>query len=173
MKSQPSGPIGLAPAEPKANNHPVGCADPETSADPPGAPMSKAAKKNQKRRERKKQQQGDDSSQPRGDHATASALANQMAAASLGASTKTNQVNVETNAKRGNSNSGAEALSEEKQAVQKKLRNLFKKLKAIDELQQKIDSGELKNPERTQLEKIARRADIVEQIEDLEMHFDD
>nr|CAG4644486.1 EOG090X0KVN [Lepidurus arcticus] len=50
----------------------------------------------------------------------------------------------------------------------KKLKALKKKLKDIEMLQKKISSGELKNPEKEQLEKIDRKKEIEEEIEELE-----
>ncbi|KAG9491532.1 hypothetical protein GDO78_000177 [Eleutherodactylus coqui] len=51
----------------------------------------------------------------------------------------------------------------------KKLKNLRKKLRQVEELQQKIDSGEIKQPSKEQLEKLARRKALEEEIEDLEL----
>lgn len=51
---------------------------------------------------------------------------------------------------------------------QKKLKNLKKKIRQIEELQNKIDSGEITKPEANQLEKLARRNEIEEEIKDLE-----
>lgn len=50
----------------------------------------------------------------------------------------------------------------------KRLRNLKKKLRDIEKLERQIASGELKNPERDQLEKVKRKDDVVQQIEELE-----
>lgn len=54
----------------------------------------------------------------------------------------------------------------------KRLRNLRKKLREIDQLKEKIDSGDLANPEKEQLEKIARRSEVAAEIEDLELDLD-
>ncbi|CAD5210658.1 unnamed protein product [Bursaphelenchus okinawaensis] len=48
--------------------------------------------------------------------------------------------------------------------IQKKINGLKKKLDDIDILQKRIDSGELKNPEKTQLEKIERRPVLNDEI---------
>ena len=48
----------------------------------------------------------------------------------------------------------------------------FKRLKAIDDLQERIASGELKKPEQQQLDKIARRDEVVRQIEDLQLQLE-
>lgn len=50
----------------------------------------------------------------------------------------------------------------------KRLKNLRKKLRQIEELQAKIDAGELVNPEATQLEKLSRREEIEKELEELE-----
>lgn len=55
----------------------------------------------------------------------------------------------------------------------KRIRNLKKKLRDINALQQKIDSGELKNPEKDQLDKIARKEEIEAEIEELELELAD
>ncbi|KAL1137848.1 hypothetical protein AAG570_009544, partial [Ranatra chinensis] len=51
----------------------------------------------------------------------------------------------------------------------KKLKNLRKKLREIETLEQKIKSKELKNPEKDQLDKIARKPDILSEILALEL----
>ncbi|CAD5213816.1 unnamed protein product [Bursaphelenchus xylophilus] len=51
--------------------------------------------------------------------------------------------------------------------IQKKIHGLKKKLDDIDKIQKRIDTGELKNPEKTQLEKIERRPVITDEIEKL------
>lgn len=53
----------------------------------------------------------------------------------------------------------------------KRLRNLKKKVRDINALQQKIDSGELANPDKDQLEKIARKELIEAEIEELELEL--
>lgn len=50
----------------------------------------------------------------------------------------------------------------------KRVKNLRKKLRQIEELQEKIDSGELVNPEATQLEKLSRREEIEKELAELE-----
>ena len=51
--------------------------------------------------------------------------------------------------------------------VQRKVRNLRKKLKQIEELEAKISSGEITKPEQGQLEKIAKKGDLMREIEEL------
>ena len=50
----------------------------------------------------------------------------------------------------------------------KKLRNLRKKLRDIEALEAKLDSGEVKNPEPEQLEKVGRKAQVEAEIRALE-----
>jgi hypothetical protein len=50
----------------------------------------------------------------------------------------------------------------------KQLRKLKKQLREIEQLEEKIKSGEMKNPEKDQLEKIKRKENIIEEIEQLE-----
>ncbi|MFH4978780.1 hypothetical protein AB6A40_005489 [Gnathostoma spinigerum] len=54
-----------------------------------------------------------------------------------------------------------------KDHIQKKINSLNKKLREIASLQEKISSGELASPEKTQLEKIARKEKIEEEIDKL------
>lgn len=53
----------------------------------------------------------------------------------------------------------------------KKLRNLKKKLKEIEQLEARIKSKELKNPDKDQLSKVARKSEIEEAIEALELEI--
>jgi partner of Y14 and mago protein len=50
----------------------------------------------------------------------------------------------------------------------KRLKNLKKRLREVEALEQKITSGELKTPDKDQLEKVKRKYDLEEQIADLE-----
>jgi len=50
----------------------------------------------------------------------------------------------------------------------KKLRNLKKKLSDIESLQARLDSGDLKNPEPEQIEKLNRRDQVEAEILELE-----
>ncbi|GAB6030532.1 hypothetical protein CHUAL_007396 [Chamberlinius hualienensis] len=55
----------------------------------------------------------------------------------------------------------------------KKLKNLKKKLREIDALKEKIESGALANPDKDQLEKVSRRDQVAREIEDLELGIDE
>ncbi|XP_054712620.1 partner of Y14 and mago-like [Uloborus diversus] len=54
----------------------------------------------------------------------------------------------------------------------KRLRNLKKKLRDINALKVKIESGELANPEKDQLDKVARKGEIEAEIEELELELE-
>lgn len=50
----------------------------------------------------------------------------------------------------------------------KRLKNLRKKLREIEALEEKIKSGSLKTPDKEQKEKITRKNEIIKEIESLE-----
>lgn len=50
----------------------------------------------------------------------------------------------------------------------KKLRNLRKKLRDIEALEAKIEAGEIENPEKEQLEKVAKKVEVSREIANLE-----
>lgn len=52
--------------------------------------------------------------------------------------------------------------------VSKKLKRLRKRIREIELLEEKIKAGEISNPEKDQLEKISRRKEFEEEIEQLE-----
>lgn len=115
-------------------------------------PMSKSAKKNAKRKEKKKQHQ---QSAPEGTGPSEVSISQTLAR------TKLSEDFVK------------EAQANDKAAIEKKIRNLKKKLKQVDDLKTKIDSGEIKNPEKEQLAKIERRQELVDEIENLELDLED
>uniref|UniRef100_A0A336MRZ7 Partner of Y14 and mago n=1 Tax=Culicoides sonorensis TaxID=179676 RepID=A0A336MRZ7_CULSO len=57
---------------------------------------------------------------------------------------------------------------DDRQEVTKKLKKLRKKLREIEEIEQKIASGELAKPEKDQLDKVARKSEILSEIQELE-----
>lgn len=115
-------------------------------------PMSKSAKKNAKRKEKKKQHQ---QSTPEGTGPSEVSISQTLARTKL------------------SEDSIKEAQANDKAAIEKKIRNLKKKLKQVDDLKTKIDSGEVKNPEKEQLAKIERRQELVDEIEYLELDLED
>ena len=159
LKSKPQLPPGLNPND-------VDAGDKKKSEPPGSAPMSKAAKKNAKRKEKKKQQSD---SEKTVNHVTQSLAETKI---SSGQSDKTREgFGQSENAKQDSiqSESGCGIKDE----VLKKVRNLRKKLKQIEDLEKRIQNGELKNPEKEQLEKIAKKDTLLSEIEDLEMDLED
>lgn len=51
--------------------------------------------------------------------------------------------------------------------LQRKVRNLRKKLKQIEELEAKIASGEMAHPEQGQLDKISKKGEVLRELEEL------
>ena len=145
MKSISDLPPGLAP-------------EPETQ---PKTTLSKNAKKNQKKKE-KRQQEGKKSTS--GGGSGVSALEAAMRNARMDEPSFTPPSAPKTNVKSAPISTGGLTVEE----IQKKIRNINKKLKEIDNLQAKIDSGEIAKPEQNQIEKIAKR----EQFEKDLSHFE-
>ena len=129
---------------------------------PAAVPLSKAAKKNAKRRGKKKQQ-------AEAEPPVTQAL-NNLTITDQSQSSKPNDIS-----KPSQSQPPAQPLgaSGEKADLVKRIRNLKKKLKQVDDLKRRIDSGEIKTPEKEQLEKVAKRQTILDEIEDLELDLDD
>jgi partner of Y14 and mago protein len=155
LKSKPSLPPGLDSSE--------GSVKTQVNS---SEPMSKAAKKNAKRKEKKKQQQDGNQSGTSIQNVTQSLAGININKDQSGAKSKnTDQSDSQVTKQSGESS--------DKQEIAKKLKNLRKKLKQIEDLEKKIQSGELKNPEKEQLEKIGKKKMILEEIEDLELDLDD
>ena len=123
------------------------------------ANLSKAAKKNLKRKEKKKQQKDGGAEETKVD----------MVTDSLEKATITGKQSQSKTSSTSKSADGSQSLAD----PTKKLKNLKKKLRQIDDLQAKVDSGEVVVPSKEQLEKLARREALAEEIEDLELDLDD
>ncbi|KAK7110880.1 partner of Y14 and mago-like [Littorina saxatilis] len=146
QKSRPTHPIGLAPEDVEKMERAKKAASEPVAASQ--ANMSKAAKKNAKRKEKKKQPGGDSTSG-----------VSQV-------TTGVEQVKISNTATAGE---GTEAQAD----LAKKLKNLKKKLKQIEDLEKKIQSGELPNPEKDQLEKVAKKQSVLDEIEDIELEMEE
>uniref|UniRef100_A0A452UMH2 PYM homolog 1, exon junction complex associated factor n=1 Tax=Ursus maritimus TaxID=29073 RepID=A0A452UMH2_URSMA len=150
FKSKPELPPGLSPEA----TAPVTTSRPEGGE--PG--LSKTAKRNLKRKEKRRQQQ---------EKGEAEALSRTLDKVSLG---ETAQLPSAPQGSRAASTAASEqpdsAVTTEKA---KKIKNLRKKLRQVEELQQRIQAGEISQPSREQLEKLARRRVLEEELEDLEL----
>lgn len=140
FKSKPSLPPGLTHNEPPANKTQQST-KPETETS-----LSKTAKRNMKRKEKRKQDKGE--------REVVEEARQDMEKISIS----------ESGVQKDKANS--ENATAEKA---KKLKNLRKKLRQVEDLQQKIDCGEIKQPSKEQLEKLARRKALEEELEDLEL----
>uniref|UniRef100_A0A096LRB8 PYM homolog 1, exon junction complex associated factor n=1 Tax=Poecilia formosa TaxID=48698 RepID=A0A096LRB8_POEFO len=155
FKSKPDLPPGMSPSEaapPKQQQQKIpGCADSETAG------LSKSAKRNMKRKEKRKQQQLQDQDGEAEVDAVSSAVEN-VSISERGESAAKTQGTTSVSAP-------AAAAGAEKA---KKIKNLKKKLRQVEELQQKVDSGEIKQPTKDQLEKLGRAETLREELEQLE-----
>lgn len=52
--------------------------------------------------------------------------------------------------------------------ISKRLKRLRRRFRELEILEEKINAGEIANPQKDQLEKIQRRVDFLKEIEDLE-----
>ncbi|XP_073408334.1 partner of Y14 and mago [Dendrobates tinctorius] len=141
FKSKPSLPPGLSHVEPTTNK-----TQQSTKPETESTPLSKTAKRNMKRKEKRKQEKGE--------RGAVEVARQDMEKISIS----------ETEAQKDTAN-GENAAAEKA----KKLKNLRKKLRQVEDLQQKIDSREIKQASKEQLEKLGRRKALEEEIEDLEL----
>ncbi|KAM9830946.1 partner of Y14 and mago isoform X1 [Syngnathus typhle] len=146
FKSKPGLPPGLSAcdAEPlkQQRHHKIpGCADGDAVA-----ALSKSTKRNLKRKEKRKQQQ---QHEPEESAAHVASLSDAVENVSISAGGEP-----------------ADAAAEKA----KKIKNMRKKLRQAEELQQKVDSGEIKQPTQDQLEKLARAKTLRDHLEQVESH---
>ena len=157
LKSKPSLPPGMNPADVEASKPKKGDST---------AGMSKAAKKNAKRREKKKQQADGEK--------TMNSVVNSMSEAKI-SSNQADKSRLDMN-QSGDSKlvaNQSDSVGGGKTETEKKLRNLRKKLKQIEDIEKRIKSGELAKPEKEQLEKVAKKDALISEIEDLELDIED
>ncbi|XP_038127167.1 partner of Y14 and mago [Cyprinodon tularosa] len=153
FKSKPDLPPGLNPSEaapPKQQQKIPGCGDSETAG------LSKSAKRNMKRKEKRKQQQHQELDGDTEVDLVSGAVENVSISEREESASKTQSA----------------AATDESPAAEaekaKKIKNLKKKLRQVEELQQKVDSGEIKQPTKDQLEKLGRAEALREELEQLE-----
>lgn len=156
FKSKPDLPPGMNPSEaaqPKQQQQKIpGCGDSEA------ANLSKSAKRNMKRKEKRKQQQHQDQDGDAEVDSVTDGIENVSVSESGDALNKTaGPVSV-------SSPDDSSAAAEKA----KKIKNLKKKLRQVEELQQKVDSGEIKEPTKDQLEKLGRALALQDELQRLE-----
>ncbi|XP_014380945.2 partner of Y14 and mago, partial [Alligator sinensis] len=158
FKSKPELPPGLSP---EANAQP---GRPAPRAESGEVGLSKTAKRNLKRKEKRKQQQ------EKGEKDTDELIQvlEKTTLSGGGAGDRGPPAPPQPlacGAKAPGDGEASAAVAEKT----KKIKNLRKKLRQVEELQQRVDSGEIKQPSREQLEKLARRKALEEELEDLEL----
>ncbi|XP_075953442.1 partner of Y14 and mago isoform X1 [Anarhichas minor] len=150
FKGKPDLPPGMNPSEAATQKQKIpGCGDAEAAG------LSKSAKRNMKRKEKRKQHGDGDADVD----LVSDAVENASISESGESSNKTAvPVSVSTP-----DNSSAEA--DEKA---KKIKNLKKKLRQVEELKHKVDSGEITEPTKDQLEKLLRVPALKDELRQLE-----
>lgn len=156
FKSKPDLPPGMSPSEsapPKQQQQQKipGCGDGEAAG------LSKSAKRNMKRKEKRKQQQHQGQDGDADVDSVSDAVENVSISEGNEPSNKT-PVSV-------SSPDDSSAAAEKA----KKIKNLKKKLRQVEELQQKVDSGEIKEPTKDQLEKLGRALALQDELKQLEL----
>lgn len=150
FKSKPDLPPGMSPSDaapPKQQQKIPGCSESE------GAGLSKSAKRNMKRKEKRKQQN-------QGQDADVDMVSNAVENVSISEGSSKTEAAVSASPPDECSTAAAEKV--------KKIKNLKKKLRQVEELQQKVDSGEIKDPTKDQLEKLARAQTLQKELQQLE-----
>lgn len=152
FKSKPDLPPGMSPSDatpPKQQQQKIpGCSESE------GAGLSKSAKRNMKRKEKRKQQQN------QGQDADVDMVSNAVENVSISEGSSKTEAAV-------SASPSDECLTAAAEKA-KKIKNLKKKLRQVEELQQKVDSGEIKDPTKDQLEKLARAKTLQKELQQLE-----
>ncbi|XP_071401979.1 partner of Y14 and mago isoform X1 [Centroberyx affinis] len=156
FKSKPDLPPGMSPADgaqTKQQQKIPGCADSDTAG------LSKTAKRNMKRKEKRKQNhQGQDENV---DVESVRDAVENVSISEGGESPHNAVVPVSASAPDDASAAAAERA--------KKIKNIKKKLRQVEELQQKMDSGEIKQPTKDQLEKLGRVKALQDELQQLEL----
>ncbi|XP_054645388.1 partner of Y14 and mago [Dunckerocampus dactyliophorus] len=153
FKNKPGLPPGMSSSDaetPKQNQKIPGCADSDNAG------LSKSAKRNMKRKEKRKQQQ----QQEPEENPDVASLTVAVENATISAGSEPSHKVAAACGVPSDDSSAAEKA--------KKIKNLKKKLRQVEELQQKVDSGEIKQPTQDQLEKLARAKALQDELEQLE-----
>lgn len=141
-------------APPKQQQNIPGGGDSETAG------LSKSAKRNMKRKEKRKQQhQGQDGD--RDGDADVDSVSDAVESVSI---SEGGECSNKTQAPVSVSSPDDSAAAEKA----KKIKNLKKKLRQVEDLQQKVASGEIKEPTKDQLEKLGRALALQDELQQLE-----
>lgn len=153
FKSKPDLPPGMNPEDAAAAKQQQQAAV-KTERESESIGLSKAAKRNMKRKEKRKQQQVQGHPEVNKEVETVTKELEKVAVVAE----EQNSTNV----------SASTELSTANTDKAKKIKNVRKKLRQVEELQQKVDSGELQNPSKDQLEKLGRAQALREELRQLE-----
>ncbi|XP_034733418.1 partner of Y14 and mago [Etheostoma cragini] len=156
FKSKPDLPPGMNPSEgapTKQLQKIPGCGDSETAG------LSKSAKRNMKRKEKRKHQQHQDGDADVDVDSVSDAVENVSISDCAASSNKT---------KAPASVPSPDDSSAEAAEKAKKIKGLRKKLRQVEELQLKVDSGEITEPTKDQLEKLGRVKILQDELQQLE-----
>ncbi|XP_062314981.1 partner of Y14 and mago [Osmerus eperlanus] len=158
FKSKPDLPPGMSPEDTHQSKQPQQPRIPgSVDRDSEIIGLSKTAKRNIKRKEKRKQQQDGNV-----DVGTVIDAVENMAISEGDDNEKPLQNTPSSPA--GTSDDPITALTEKV----KKIKNLKKKLRQIEDLQQKMDSGEIKQPTKEQLEKMGRAKVLQDELQQIE-----
>lgn len=155
FKSKPDLPPGMSPSEgtpPKQQQTVPGGGDGEAAG------LSKSAKRNMKRKEKRKQQQH------QGQDDDVDSVSNAVENMSVSEGGESSNKLAAAAAVSASSPDDSSAAAEKA----KKIKNVKKKLRQVEELQQKVDSGEITDPTKDQLEKMGRLQALQAELQQLE-----
>nr|XP_006629383.1 PREDICTED: partner of Y14 and mago [Lepisosteus oculatus] len=163
FKSKPDLPPGMSPEDAAQARQQQGA--PARGESECAAGLSKTAKRNLKRKEKRKQQQdkgsGEEGCPPV--EALGAAVEKIEISGGGGGGDSAPQQNSTPPAQPEGAQTAAAASEKAK-----KIKNLRKKLRQVEELQQKLDSGEIKQPTKEQLEKLRRAQGLEAELRELE-----
>ncbi|XP_068606544.1 partner of Y14 and mago isoform X2 [Brachionichthys hirsutus] len=153
FKGKPDLPPGMSPSDaaPQQQRTAGGCGGGE-------AALSKSAKRNLKRKEKRKQHQDGD--------VDVDSMSNAIQDVSLsGDDNSSHGTEAAAAAVPTSSNDSSAAAAE----MAKRIKNLKKKLRQVEELQQKVDAGEIQEPTKEQREKLGRAPALRDELRQLEL----
>ncbi|XP_029013194.1 partner of Y14 and mago [Betta splendens] len=160
FKSKPDLPPGLSPSDAAPPKQQQQQQQKIPGADGEMAGLSKSAKRNIKRKEKRKQQQH----QSHNGDADVESVSDAVENVSISKGSESSDKAAAPVAASPPDDPSAAAAEKAK-----KIKNLKKKLRQVEELQQKVDSGEIKQPTKDQLEKLGRAKALQDELQQLEL----